>query len=684
MMIKTIREFSNFDVFAIVKELDSILSNSTILNVYEVEDILLLKIKTKNGRKNLIINRDSRINLTEYDYPIPNYPRQYIRSLRKLLKNRTILNISQHKFDRIIVIELRYDNKSWKFVIELFNKGNFLLLNEDNIIKIAKKYKKFKDRDILANREYEFPKSHKYDFLTIDKKDFYDLFSVSNVEIVRNISRQIHISGLYSEEICHRANIDKKTLSENLSEKDYVNLFDAFKKLRNKLLFGEIDAQIIFDQDGKEISVLPFEIDILKNNNKKEFASFNEAVDEYYAKIDSESLMSPKDQRIQDLIKNQKKILKNQLEYLEESKKKKKKWYEIGELIYTNLHSLEKLHDVILNAKEKGYNWDEINNKLNNAKKEKINEAEVFEKVIPSTKQLLLKLNEYEVYIDLKKSIGENANQIYKKGKKAEKKIIGTLEAIKKSQDTIENLEIEKESIEMEVDFLLKKPRKKWYEKFRWFITSDNFLVIGGRDSTSNEIIFKKHLDPTDLVFHTNFPGSPLVVIKNPDNLEIKPKSLEETAIFVASFSRAWKENWGVVDVFYVNPNQISKSPPSGEFLSKGSFIISGKKNFIKNIKTELAIGLILEELDSKTKENRKIFYPKLMVGPISAIQTLTEIFIKVSPSKSSGLTKGKLAKGIKTYFIKNIKEELRMWVKLLSLDMILLYLPSGFSNIVK
>ena len=683
-MIKTIREFSNFDVFVIVKELDSVLSNSSILNIYEIEDLLLLKINTKNGRKNLIIKRDSRINLTEYDYPIPNYPRQYIMSLRKLLKNRTISKVSQHKFDRIIIIELMYDDKPWKLVIELFNKGNFLLLNEDNIIKIAKKYRKFKDRDILANREYKFPESHKYDFLTIDKKDFYDLFSVPNVEIVRNISRQIHISGLYSEEICHRANIDKKTLTENLSDKDYDDLFDAFRRLRNNLLFGEIEAQIIFDQNGKEISVLPFEIDLLKKNSKKKFPSFNEAVDEYYSKIDSVSLISPKDQRIQDLIKNQKKILKNQLEYLEESKKKKKKWYEIGEFIYNNLHSLEKLHYVILNAREKGYNWDEINNKLNNAKREKMNEAEFFERIIPSKKQLLLKLNEYEVYTDLMKSIGENANQIYKKGKKAEKKIIGTLEAIKKSQDTIEKLEIEKESIEMEVDFLLKKPRKKWYEKFRWFKTSDNFLIIGGRDSTSNEIIFKKHLEPTDLVFHTNFPGSPLVVIKNPENQEITPIALEETAIFVASFSRAWKENWGVVDVFYVKPDQISKSPPSGEFLSKGSFIISGKKNFIKNVKTELAIGLIFVELESKTRENRKAFYPKLMVGPNSAIQTLTNISIRIAPSKSSGLTKGKLAKGIKTYFIKHVNEELRMWVKLLSLDMILLYLPSGFSIIVK
>ena len=103
-MITVSTEFSNFDVFAITKELDSILVNATILNIYEVEDLLILKINTNFGKKNLIIKKDSRINLTEYDYPIPNYPSQYILSLRKLLKNRRILKISQYHFDRIIII----------------------------------------------------------------------------------------------------------------------------------------------------------------------------------------------------------------------------------------------------------------------------------------------------------------------------------------------------------------------------------------------------------------------------------------------------------------------------------------------------------------------------------------------------------------------------------------------------
>jgi len=52
---------------------------------------------------------------------------------------------------------------------------------------------------------------------------------------------------------------------------------------------------------------------------------------------------------------------------------------------------------------------------------------------------------------------------------------------------------------------LSKEINKEWYEKFRWFISSDDFLILGGRDATSNEIVIKKHTEKNDLVFHRPF-----------------------------------------------------------------------------------------------------------------------------------------------------------------------------------
>ncbi len=678
-------KFSNFDVFAITKELDSILPRGKIDNIYEIDgELLILKIKTHlNEKKNLIVKNDSRLNFTNFNYPIPKYPSQYIMSLRKYLKNRRILSVSQHNFDRIIIFEIsNMDGKSWKFIVELFNKGNYILLDENNIVKIAKSYSKYRDRDILANREYNFPSSRGKDFLNLSQIDFNETVSKLEDEIVRILARNINISGTISEEICLRAGVDKKRSGCDLTPLELDALFNSFKKLRNDLLFGEMKAQIVFNEQDEQTSVIPFDLELYKDNKVQHFNSFNEAVDEFFSKLDSNKILSPKDQAVNQKIKSQEKILKNQLEYLEELKVKKKLYYDHGDFIYANFNTFNKLFNGINEAKEKGYSLEEINTKLTLAKNEAFEDLDMFVKILPATKQIIILINKNEVYLNLNKSVGENANLIFSKGKKAEKKLKGTLPAIQKTEENIRKLKIKKESIELDIDFLVRKPQKKWYEKFRWFTSSDGFLIIGGRDASSNETIFKKYIEPNDMIFHTNFPGSPLTVIKNPENKQIPEKSIKEASNFVASYSVAWKENWGIVDVFYVFPDQISKTPPTGEYLPKGSFMISGKKNIIKGAKTEIALRLDFLETKGESASDATLFYPQITYEPLNTPNDKASKLLIVKPSKS-GKTKGQLAKEIKTYFLSSSVAEMKKWVKILPIDDIILVIPTGKSKII-
>lgn len=683
--MEKITKFSNFDVFIIVKELDKILTNGRVNNVYQIDDLIILKINTlSNETKNLIIKNDSRINITNYDYPIPKFPSQYILSLRKFLRNRKILKIYQYNFDRIIVFELTdITGVPWNFIIELFNKGNFILLDDNNFIKVAKSYKKFKDRDVLPNKKYEFPKIKGNNFLNIDKDDFNKIIINSQEEIIRIIARNVNISGLYSEEVCFRANLDKNRIGQSLNEIERDLLFKALKSLRNQLMFGDINAQIVKNDDGEELIFIPFKLEILKNYQSQDYKSFNEAVDNYFSKLDYQQLEKPKEKKIHQEINKFEKVLKSQEEYLDELRKKKENYYRYGDYIYNNFHSLQKLLNVILDAKSKGYNWEDINTKLLTAKKNNYEDLKSFIRIVPSTRQLVIRINSDEILIDLSKSIGENANRIYEKGKRVDKKSNGTLQAIQKTKEILDKLQRKKENEIQEISQLIKKPKKKWYERFRWFYTSDGFLVIGGRDASSNEIIYKKHIEPNDLVFHTNFPGSPLAIIKNPNNETISETSKRETADFVASYSRAWKENWGVVDIFYITPDQISKTPPSGEFLPKGSFMISGKKNIIKDAKTELAIKLEFVELKQDSTDESIILYPMLKYGPPKAIKTQNRDYITLKPSKS-GESKGKMAKKIKDFFYKSYEEELKKWINLLSLDEIIMIIPSGKAILIE
>lgn len=193
-----------------------------------------------------------------------------------------------------------------------------------------------------------------------------------------------------------------------------------------------------------------------------------------------------------------------------------------------------------------------------------------------------------EIKIDLTKTLAENANAYFEKAKKIKNKILGAEKALKETQEKIANLE--KKEVEISNKPKVKeKKNKKWFEAFRYFISAENFLVVGGKDATSNEVLIKKYSTNQDIVFHSDVFGSPFFVIK--DGIKAGEKTLKETARICASYSRAWKHELGSCDVYCVNYDQVSKTAKSGEFLSKGSFMIYGERRWFKNVELKIYIG---------------------------------------------------------------------------------------------
>lgn len=192
-----------------------------------------------------------------------------------------------------------------------------------------------------------------------------------------------------------------------------------------------------------------------------------------------------------------------------------------------------------------------------------------------------------EIKIDLTKTLRENANDYYEKAKKTKNKILGAEKALTETLAKIENLK-EKEYKEKK-PIVKEKTTKKWFEAFRWFTSSENFLAAGGKDATSNEVLIKKQTSGNDLVFHSDIFGSPFYVIK--DGTKAGEKTLQETAHICASYSRAWKDGLGSCDVYCVGSEQVSKTPKSGEFLQKGSFMIYGERRWFKNTELKIYLG---------------------------------------------------------------------------------------------
>jgi predicted ribosome quality control (RQC) complex YloA/Tae2 family protein len=130
------------------------------------------------------------------------------------------------------------------------------------------------------------------------------------------------------------------------------------------------------------------------------------------------------------------------------------------------------------------------------------------------------------------------------------------------------------------------KEKQRWFQKFRWFTTSDGVLVLGGKDASQNEELVKKYLSGNDTFVHADVHGAGVVIVKGPT------ACMDEAAQFAGSFSGAWKAGHVAADVYAVRPEQVSKSPPSGEYIAKGSFMIRGERTYYRNVSLRIAIGI--------------------------------------------------------------------------------------------
>ena len=223
-----------------------------------------------------------------------------------------------------------------------------------------------------------------------------------------------------------------------------------------------------------------------------------------------------------------------------------------------------------------------------------------------------------EIVIDLKKSLEQNASDYFEKSKKSKAKI----ETIKKVIETYKSKlsKLEKEQIQVEEEKAAKEKRTvKWYEKYRWFITSEGFLAVGGRDANTNEEVVKKYMGKNDLIFHTDAAGSPFFILKVEKNKPTE-RSIQEVADATYIFSKSFKAGVGGVNSFYVNPDQVSTTPPTGEYLEKGSFIINGKKNTVVP-RFNLAIGIMKDG--------------SVMCAPTNAVKKNCDKFVELTQSRN-------------------------------------------------
>lgn len=650
---------TSFDVYAVVDELRE-LKGTRLNKVYQVgpqELKVVLNIKDF-GRAELVVEAGRRVHLTEYPKPSPKVPTSFAMTLRKHLANAFLEDVYQVDFDRILVLKFQKAGKDFLLVTELFGKGNIILTDGEGRIITLLKRQSFKTRVLAVGEKYQYP-PEKRDPFSISPDELVLLVKDSKADLVRTLATTLGLGGLYAEEVCLRAEVDKtkEEIDSEVAEKVIKEIESLKAELENK-------KPCIVSDGGNPIDVLPFQLKLYWEKDHRFYESFNKALDEYFtpleiAEVEEEGMAEYKKEigHLEARLEEQKRTLENYL-------KKEEDYRRAGEALFIHLGTVDKVLKV-LNEAKKRYSWKEILRRLKEGRRN-IPEARIIKDILPKEGVVVLELEGIKVRVYLDRPASQTAEEYYAKSKKAREKAKGVKKAIMETEKAI--YEVKEKGLRVVKKEEERKPRKrvrkkrKWFEKFRWFFSRDGFLVLGGRDATSNEVLVKRHMSDEDIFVHADIHGAPAVVIKT-EGKQLPETTIEDAFNFAAAYSRAWKHGLVAIDVYWVKPVQVSKKAEHGEYLSKGAFVIRGKRNYGKG-RVELAIGAVVEDEEGR-----------VIGGPVEAIAKSTRFYVRISPGR---LKSKETATAIKEKLLEMAGDEDRRTLAAIPVEEIQTFLPPG------
>ena len=576
---------SNVDIAVIVEELQEILG-ARVDKIYQIGDEIWLKLYAQldslsddfggSGAVDLVIERGCRIHLTRYKREAPKTPSSFAMFLRKYLSGGRITSIKQMDFDRIVEICVERSGERRFLISELLPRGNVLLADDEGKIMRVIRRETFATRDLKSGVKYERPPSKWNPIAATDedlRRFFYEDASARR-DVVRVLAVEMGLGGLYAEEICARAGVSKKKRVDELSDDEINAIYDAMSEIFAPIKehdLSKVRAHIVL-KNGDAVDVLPFPLKKYENCDKEFFSTFNSAVDEYFARIADKRMREKTDELVSERVTRLERVLKEQNDALERFMLEEKELRRKAETIYER--------------------YDDVERALQEAR-------------AAGKKVVRLMFEDVELTLDTSLSPYKNASRYYERAKVLKRKRISVENAIAATREKLERERAaaaasavvpQKQKKEKEK----KKKRRseavsRWYERFRWTFTSHGFLVVGGRDAKSNEIIVRRYMERDDLFFHTQAEGAPVAVLKT-DGREVPDDDLEEAAQFAASYSSLWKLGFYGGDCYCVSAEQVSKTPPSGEYIKKGGFIVRGRRRYFK-VELSLSVGIAGDDI---------------------------------------------------------------------------------------
>jgi predicted ribosome quality control (RQC) complex YloA/Tae2 family protein len=649
------RELSSVDLAALVTELRRYVGAKVDKAYLYGDDLLRLRMRDYDrGRVELLIEvgdvKRAHVAAPEHVADAPERPPNFAKMLRNRVAGGELAGVEQYEFDRILVLEFERPDRDTRVVAELFGEGNVAVLDETGEVVGSLGTVRLKSRTVVPGAQYGFPAS-RLNPLTVGFDAFRGRMAESDTDLVRTLATQLNLGGLYAEEVCSRAGVEKARPIAEATDDDYRALHDALGRLAEDLRGGAFDPRVYL-ADDRVVDVTPFALAEREGLEFETFDSFNAAVDSYFHRLAREDGSDPDggDDRpdFEEEIERKERIVDQQEGAIEGFEEQAERERAKAESLYAHYGLVDEVLSTVREAREAGVSWDEIDERLADGAERGIEAAEAVERVDGEDGTVTMTVDGESVTLEVDAGVERNADRLYREAKRIAEKREGALAAVENTREELaelrrrrdeweagddEGADEDEDEAEEDVDWLARssvpiRTPEHWYERFRWFHTSDGFLVVGGRNADQNEELVKKYLEGDDVFLHAQAHGGPVTVLKRTGpsepsrDVEVPDGSLEEAAEFAVAYSSVWKDGRGAGDAYAVSPDQVSKTPESGEYLEKGGFAIRGDRRYYRDVPARVAVGVAVRP------------EARVLGGPPSAVEPRTVTSVRLEPGR--------------------------------------------------
>lgn len=630
-MVKS--RFTSTDIAAMVAQLRPVLLGSRVVNVYDIAGkLFMIKFSSSAaatapgkdeeedeeaeqvGRNMLLIESGVRFHLTQFERKKSAIPSGWTMNLRKLIKNKQLEKIEQIGVDRVVVLQFGIHEKAVNVILEMYAKGNIVVTDfSGKILMFLRSYQLEEGVGVTKNEMYPLDRAASVatpimvDWQTKLKDD---IEKISESDLGGNRKKISGIGRLLGQVIPFaHVKLIEKALENTEPEKDLVSYLSAAADFAVSLLESAKSAPsgyVSFKGPLKMDEFAPCQ-NLLTSTEVREYPTFSRAVDEFYHSLEQRSETDKVDGQRKALTSRVENIRADQTRRIEELVNEQQQLFDSADLLEQNLEVADAAIMIINTLISKQLSWPEIVEAVESQKRLGHGIASRIGKIFFQKNQAELMLDGSVVTVLLDLNAAGNVAHLHAIRKAHKLKVEKTEEnaavAIKQAELKLKS-DINQFDDAVERSRHLSKVRKRfWFEKFYWFVTSENFLVIAGRDATQNEAIYKKYLRAKDAYVHADIHGAATVVVKNHTEGEIPPLSLAQAGQFSLCHSSAWNSKI-VTSAWWVRADQVSKTAPTGEYLTTGSFMIRGKKNFLPPSRLELGIGILFYLSEDSAKNH--------------------------------------------------------------------------------